>query len=186
MRTLKKHYLEGLILYPRVENGYIKESLFSYFPHPELHIINPYFEPLKKSSYALSDESLLLHFHNLRYFNISSCENIQNILKGRIEGKKKNLSSKDKQLIDNYRFFLNKKNEVDFDYFLKNQLNHYKKNKPTLLKIDYNKDNFLDEILTLHESINTSCLPNNELQNITLNEKEIETKNIIYTKGLSL
>ena len=59
----------------------------------------------------------------------------------------------DKKLIDNYRFFLNKNDEIDFDYFLKKQITHYKEKKPTLLKIDYTKENFIEEILALKERI---------------------------------
>jgi len=181
MRTLRNLYLKGDILYPRVENGYIINSLFAYFPHPELNIVNPYFEPLKQKSYPLSDNSLLLHFHNLRYFNISNCESVQQILKGRINGKKRELTILDYKLIENYRFFLNKKNEISFDYFLKKQLSHYQENKPKLLAIDYNKNNILDEILNLHEKINSANtdLPI-EKENIQDYQLDVQTPRISF------
>lgn len=175
MRTLRNYYLQGLILYPRVENSYIVDSIFAYFPHPELKIVNSYFEPLKKEHYPLSDDSLLLHFHNLRYFNISNCENIQHILKGKITGNKKNLTTLDKKLIENYKFFLSKKDETDLDYFLKKQLSHYQENKPKLLKIDYSKNNILDEILTLHEKINSNSSLDETHENIKTKETLLQT-----------
>ena len=153
MRTLRNYYLQGLVLYPRVENGYILDNLFSYFPHPELIPVNSYLEPLRENSYPLTDDSLLLHLHNLRYFNISNCESVQSFVKGKIKENKPNLTPMDKKLIDNYRFFLNKNDEIDFDYFLKKQITHYKEKKPTLLKIDYTKENFIEEILALKERI---------------------------------
>lgn len=179
MRTLRNYYLQGLILYPRVENGYIKDNLFSYFPHPELKIINNYLEPLKKKNYPLTDDSLLLHLHNLRYFNISNCESVQNFIKGKISKGKPNISSIEKKLVDNYKFFLNKNDEVDFDYFLKNQIMHYKKKKPTLLKIDYCKENLIEEILKLKEKLNNV---NNEKDIEILDKQDIvENKyNSIY------
>lgn len=154
MRTLRNYYLQGLVLYPRVENGYIRDSLFSYFPHPELKPINNYLKPLKEDSYKLTDDSLLLYLHNLRYFNISNCESVQSFIKGKIINRKPKLSDIDKQLINNYNFFLNIKDEIDLDYFLKIQLKHYKEQKPTLLEIDYTKENFIDGLLNLRDKIN--------------------------------
>ncbi|KAB7891307.1 hypothetical protein [Poseidonibacter ostreae] len=159
MTTLGKYYAKGLIQYPRVENGYIKDSLFSYFPHPELDIVNNYFEPLKNEEYKIDENSFLLHLHNLRYINISQVPNVQKRVKGKIDSKKSDpiLNDKDKLLRDNYKKFLDKKEESLPDYFIKNQLEHYSKNKPTLLKIDYENDSFLEHIIELNDLINPSA-----------------------------
>ena len=81
-----------------------------------------------------------------------------------------------------YKFFLSKKGETDFDYFLKKQLLHYQENKPKLLKIDYHKNNILDEILTLHERINT----NNSLDELQENIKTKETPSQTYIPRMIL
>lgn len=148
MNTLKNYYIQGLIPYLRVENGYIKESLFSYFPHPELPIINEYFEPLKSLKYEVNQHTLLLHFHNKRYFNVSQVQQVQGLIA-------KNYKSKDikqsQKLIENYRDFLEIKQKDDFDYFLKEQLEHYKINKPKLKEINYNiQSNFIEYIDSLN------------------------------------
>lgn len=167
MRTLRNNYLKGLLLYPRVENSYIKDSCFAYFPHPKLNILNSYYEPLKKDYYSLDSNSFLLHLHNKRYFNVSNTESIQKLIKARITKKNKlNLNIKDYELIANYKKFLEYKKEEDLDYFLKEQLTHYKQKKPKMLKIDYSKSNLLEHIEDLKNKL----------------EKEVET----YSQNIAI
>lgn len=158
MTTLRKYYNDGLILYPRVENGYIKDSLFSYFPHPELPILNKYFEPLKKEFYDLCENSFLLHLHNKRYFNISQTIKVQNTIKENFSTKSNNV--KNKSLINNYLSFLDLKKQTELDYFLKSQLEHFASSKPMIYHIDYNNKDFIENIDSL----------NDKIQNINKNE----------------
>lgn len=153
MNTLISYYKQGLILYPRVENGYIEKSLFSYFPHPPLAVVNSLFEPLKFDAYETNENSFLLHLHNLRYMNISQTESVQKLLKKKTKNKSFQLEKNDFKLIENYKNFLDLKNETEMDYFIKKQLFHYENNKPSLIKIDYNSENFIEHISELNSKL---------------------------------
>lgn len=148
MQTLKKLYRDGLIAYPRVENGYIKNGLYSYFPHPPLAEVNSFLTPLKHEEYEYNEDSLLLHLHNLRYINLSQIE----MTKKRIKNTDKKLD-KERIVVDVYREFVENKSYSRLDYFLFQQREHYSKKKPKMKQINYQSNNFLDDILSLHEHI---------------------------------
>lgn len=88
-------------------------------------------------------------------FIISNTESIQKLISTKKDDKNRLiLNEKDYKLIDNYKTFLDYKKEQEFDYFLKEQLTHYKKKKPKMLKIDFSKENLLSHIEDLKEQIN--------------------------------
>jgi len=152
MNTLRKLYREGLVPYPRVENGYIQKALYSYFPHPELPIINDYFLPLKQDFYEYDENSLLLHLHNLRYINMSQVE----MTIKRIKKWKNNSSDEEEKALNTlslYKDFIAEKGEAELDYFLKDIQNHYSDEKPRLEPIDYDSKYFLEDIQKVHETI---------------------------------
>lgn len=148
MRILRELYKKGLLLYPRVENSYIQKSLYSYFPHPELEIINHYFEPLKQNEYACNKHSIILHLHNLRYINVSQTERVKKNIQSIVSDK-----DKFKKLLDLYKEDTYLRGEKKLDYFLDFQKNHYEKEKPKMKYFSNNKMNFLKDIQDLHEDI---------------------------------
>jgi nitrate reductase beta subunit len=174
MNTLKKLYREGSIPYPRVENGYIQKTLYSYFPHPELPIINDYFLPLKQDYYKYDENSLLLHLHNLRYINMSQVETTIKRIK-----KWKNSSNHERTKTVNtlslYKDFVAEKGETDLDYFLKDIQKHYSDEKPRLEPIDYNSKNFLEDIQKVQETIlnKDDFIANQEKNTIITNNIDI-------------
>lgn len=150
MNSLVSLYKKDLIQYPRVENSYIKQGIYSYFPHPTLSVVNEYFTPLREHSYPFNEDSLLLHLHNLRYMNLSQVESSKKLIKKNLNVSS-NESKKQEEIVHIYKEFINNKNENDLDYFLKSQREHYSKDKPEMSYINYNIQDFIEDLQKKHE-----------------------------------
>ena len=74
---LQKIYKIGVVAYPRVENNYIKEKPFQFFPHPPLFAMNNLLKPLEEEELTLNKKTALLFLSNkrilspanIKYFN---------------------------------------------------------------------------------------------------------------------
>jgi len=63
VKNLNKAYLDGNIIYPRVNNSYIPTHEFQFYPHPPLNEFDNYSTPLLFREYEMTRESLLLYLN---------------------------------------------------------------------------------------------------------------------------
>lgn len=149
MQTLNNLYRGGLIPYSRVENSYIDSlSIYSYFPHTPLPIINPYFEPLKMDEYPFEENSLLLHLHNLRIITPSTYK-----IKDKVDSFKKD-TEKSEKVLERYKRFVDSIERDSIDYFIKDELSHYRESSNAkFYRFDYYKIKNIDDVLALNNKI---------------------------------
>ncbi len=63
IKRLNEAYLSGKIDYPRVNNDYIRDSYFSFYPHPKLKEFDRYSKPLLFKEYPMTKETILLYLN---------------------------------------------------------------------------------------------------------------------------
>jgi len=156
MRILNNYYKKGLIIYPRTESDYISDdNLFSYHPHPPLKVVNSYFEPLKQQQYIFDNNSMFLHFHNIRAVTPANYMRTKKKISSIV--KEKNSRDYIKKVTDNYDTFLEQHEKSSRRYFLDNLLSHYR-NEKQQEAIKLNRYNNIDE---LFENIHNNTLYEN-------------------------
>lgn len=129
MNVLNKLYREGLIIYPRTESDYISNKrLFSYNPHPKIKAVSDYLSPLEGEFYPFNQNSMLLHFHNIRAITpsnyVATKNKVNEILK-----KPKNILL---EVTENYDSFIQENKKITRNYFIEELINHYNKEKPKI------------------------------------------------------
>jgi hypothetical protein len=147
-----------LIIYARTESSYINnDKLLSYNPHPPLELANKFCEPLKKDAYVFDENSMLLHFHNIRAITPSNHDRVKKKI-GSICATKNNEDIK--KIVDNYDNFLDKHGKESNRYFLDTLLTHYKDEELKGISLNEYKD--IDELFEEIKSENIDFYSNND------------------------
>lgn len=144
MNTLTQLYVNNIIDYPRVFNGYspVKSS---HFPHAELAVVNKLLEPLHKKEYELNKASSLLYLSNCGLSEYNKISTINKYLSSNFTYELEPLAMKDKKVkkleekvleyLDEERVALDKKGYYEENKYETNDLFAFKflSNKKTLL-----------------------------------------------------
>lgn len=64
IKRLARAYVNNIIVYPRVNNGYIDASKFTFYAHPPIKEFDEYAKPLAFESYPVLKETILLHLNH--------------------------------------------------------------------------------------------------------------------------
>ncbi|QDD68178.1 hypothetical protein [Caminibacter pacificus] len=78
IKRLQEAYKQGLIIYPRVDNDYLRGTPYAFFPHPPLRVFDEFSTPLKEKVYPLDKDTLLLYLCNKRIIKASIAQAMYN------------------------------------------------------------------------------------------------------------
>jgi len=77
---LQRIYKLGIVAYPRVENNYIKEKPFQFFPHPPLFEFGKKFKPLEEETLKLNKKTALLYLNHRRILSPANIKTYHKII----------------------------------------------------------------------------------------------------------
>jgi hypothetical protein len=117
LNRLENAYKREMIIYPGVDNDYLKGTPYSFYAHPKLNEFDEYSTPLKRNEYEFNVVTLPLHFCNKRIIKASLIGSTIEFVKNLFDENLKPLNETElKRKNETYRNFLTK-NELNPTYY---------------------------------------------------------------------
>lgn len=77
---LQSAYYNNMVVYPRVDNNFIKSKQFNLFPHPVIRPLNENMLPLQKKKFSLTKDTSLLFLSSVRLLQPSTLQAVSNFI----------------------------------------------------------------------------------------------------------